>query len=210
MVASQIMETLKTDEVEGRNLIFEELICKYVQKVLETDLGFLKQSGKDGFRILGLELPRGRQIGPFRFTGVIDRLDSFEEGAVRVVDYKTGKVSEDDISIDDGNAGSVVEKLFGPDNAKRPKIALQLYIYDELIAGDKAVAGKQIENCIYQTTNIFVEAPRSVPQSGVFHSLMKDSLAGLLDEIRDTDVPWRRTADKASCEWCDFKTLCGR
>lgn len=210
IVSAKIMEQLHTDEVSGRNLIFEELITRYVLQILSTDLELLQDAGKDEFELLGVELKRQMNIGGFEFLGFIDRLDSFTDGTVRIVDYKTGKVSDQDISIDDSNAAAVVDALFGTDNAKRPKIALQLYLYGEYLQGDKLVEGKQLENCIYQTAGIFKEKPRSIPRSQEFCRLAKAKLAETLAEIADKSVPWRRTDDAKTCEWCDFKTLCGK
>ncbi len=208
VIEARIKEKLRTDEVEGRNLVFEDLILQYIKQILRTDKALLE--GRQHFKVLGLEKPCSKTIGGFRFIGYIDRLDSFEDGIVRVVDYKTGKVTDQDILIDDNNAQSVVEALFGADNAKRPKIALQLYLYDEFLEGDALVVGKEVQNCIYQTTNIFVGAPRSVPRSARFRALMRERIPALLDEIRNKDIPWRRTEDKDTCEYCDFKTICGR
>ena len=205
-----IKEQLHTDEVEGRNLIFEDVIRKYVEQILRTDLSLLEEKGLDSFRILGLELRRYKDIGGFRFKGFIDRLDSFEPGTMRVVDYKTGKVTDQDILIDDNNAQNVVDALFGTDNKNRPKIALQLYLYDEYLDDDLRAEGSSLENCIYQTTDLFVQKPRSVPASAEFRRLMKERVGVLLDEIRDKDVPWSRTEESKTCEYCDFKTICGR
>ena len=210
IIEGLIEDQLHTDEVEGRNLIFEDLILKYAEQILRTDLSLLEEKGRDSFRILGLELRRYKNIGGFRFKGFIDRLDSFEPGTVRVVDYKTGRVTDQDILIDDNNAQQVVDALFGADNSKRPKIALQLYLYDEYLERELRAEGSSLENCIYQTTNLFVQKPRSVPASAKFRRLMKERMDALLGEIRDRNVPWNRTADARACEWCDFKTICGR
>ena len=209
-VAKEIMKQLHTDEIIGRNLIFEELITRYVLQILSTDRALLEDSGKEEFEVLGLELEKHMKISGFDFVGFIDRLDSFTDGIVRIVDYKTGKVTDQDILVDDNNAASVVDALFGPDNARRPKIALQLYLYGEYLQGDKMVEGKQLENCIYQTTGIFKDKPKSIPRSPEFCRLAKEKVAETLAEIADKAVPWRRTADDKTCEWCDFKTLCGK
>ena len=210
LVQRGIMEELHCDEVSGRNLIFEELICRYVRQILCTDLAMLDACKRDSFSILGIEQNKYAEIDGMKFTGVIDRIDSFEPGVVRIVDYKTGKVTEDDQMIDDGNAARVVEKLFGQVNKDRPKIALQLYLYDVMMASDKRVAGLRMENSIYQTTEIFRGIPRSIPRSAVFCNLMKEKLTGLLAELQDRDIPWKRCDDKDTCKYCDFKTICGR
>ena len=210
IISRRIKKKLRTDEVQGRNLIFEEIITRYAMQILRTDLGLLKDAGKDGFQVLGLELEKTLKIGNFTFLGYIDRLDSFDAGTVRIVDYKTGKVTEQDIDVTDANAAEVVDKLFGPENKDRPKIALQLYLYGEYLKGDKLVAGKEMQNCIYQTTDIFRQKPKSIPRSPEFCRLAGERLEAVLKEMEDRSLPWKRTEDSKTCEWCDFKTICGR
>ena len=210
IISRKIKEQLRTDEVQGRNLIFEEIITRYAMQILRTDLGLLKDAGKEEFQVLGLELEKTLKIGNFTFLGYIDRLDSFDSGTVRIVDYKTGKVTEQDIDVTDANAADVAEKLFGQDNKERPKIALQLYLYGEYLKGDKLVAGKEMQNCIYQTTDIFRQKPKSIPRNPEFCRLAGERLEAVLKEMEDRSVPWKRTEDSKTCEWCDFKTICGR
>ena len=209
-VRDRILEALNTFEVSGRNLVFEDLVCRYVRKAVQRDLELLGAAGAGGFRILGLEQKRLADIGGFRFIGYIDRLDSVSPGEVRVVDYKTGRVTDEDFLITGENAASVVDKLFGPDNRKRPEIALQLYLYDRFVAGDAALRGQAVVNSIYQPSRLFVRGVENVALDEGFLSLMEERLDGLLAEIADLQVPFRRTEDTKTCEWCDFKNICGR
>ena len=219
-VRSLIMDKLNTFEVAGKNLIYEDMIRRYALQVVRRDIELLDSLGKDSLRILGLEHRRRMKIGGFSFVGFIDRLDSLTPGELRIVDYKTGRVSDDDFLIDEGNAEKVVEKLFGNDNGKRPNIALQLYLYDRLLTegvpadgkgiSPEAASGKRIVNSIYQTSRLFVKPVESVELNPLFNSLMAGRLDALLGELSDTSVPFRRTEDTRTCEMCDFKTICGR
>ncbi len=209
-VRKYILKALNSFEVNGRNIIFEDLVCRYVRKVVERDRQLLENRRRDSLHILGLETVRQMEIDGFRFIGYIDRLDSVDPGELRVVDYKTGKVTEEDFLIGEQNAGEVVDRLFGPDNAKRPKIALQLYLYDRFIAQDPALAGYRVVNSIYQTSRLFVHEVENVSLDERFLSLMEGRLHGLLAEIADLSVPFRRTEDAATCKWCDFKNICGQ
>ncbi len=214
IVRSRIKEALHTFEVTGRNLIFEDMVCRYVRKVLERDIALMDSYSVDGFDVLGLELKVRDEIQGFRFIGYIDRLDSFREGEVRVVDYKTGKVSDEDFLISDANAEEVVRSLFGNDNSRRPKIALQLYLYDTFVRNDpsasKLIGKRRVVNSVYQTSRLFVREVENVDLSPKFCALMEDALSGLLREIADLSVPFRRTDDPKTCSWCDFKMICGR
>ncbi len=210
VVREKMLEKLHSFEVSGRNIILEDQICHYVRKVVQRDLELLAAAGREAFRIHGLELKRDTDIDGFHFVGYIDRLDSLLPGEVRVVDYKTGKVTDEDFLINDTNADQVVEALFGDDNSKRPKIALQLYLYDRFVAGDAALKGSRIVNSIYQPSRLFVKEVESVAVGGRFLTLMEERLHGLLGELADPAVPFRRTEDAKTCEWCDFKNICGR
>ena len=132
-------------------------------------------------------------------------------GVVRVVDYKTGKVGDSDFLIDSSNADKVVQALFSRQPGKpRPKIALQLYIYDKMVASDKSLEGSVFVNSIYKPSRLFVRNVETVRLDDTFLSLMDDAVCALLSEIADTSVPFSRTDDDKVCKWCDFKNICCR
>ena len=207
-IRSLIMAELHTFEVSGRNLVFEDVILQYVMKVLSRDLECMDAHGTESFEVLGLEQERFLDYDGFRFKGYIDRMDRFAPGEIRIVDYKTGKVSDEDINVFDDNAQEVVDAIFGPDNAKRPKIALQMFLYDLFV--EKDAGGTAISNAVYAPARLFVSPVQSIPASPLFTSLMKEQLSEMLREISDTSVPFSRTVDAKTCSHCDFKTICGR
>ena len=209
-VRKYILQALNTFELTGRNILFEDMVDSCVRKTVGRDLELLAANGRDALTILGLEQVRRLEIGGFHFIGYIDRLDSVVPGEVRVVDYKTGMVTDEDFLITEENADAVVDKLFGDSGSKRPKIALQLYLYDRFVAGDPALQGCRIVNSIYQTSRLFVKEVESVSLNGRFLSLMAERLDGLLAELADPDEPFRRTGDAKACSFCDFKNICGR
>ena len=209
-VKALIVKELNAMEVTGRNLVVADVITMYVVKTLQRDLELLSASGRDCFEVLGRELRVGGELHGQRFKGFIDRLDSFAEGQARVVDYKTGKVLEDDQNIHDGNAEAIAEAIFTPDVKDRPKIALQFFIYDMLVKGRPEVKDRTIWNCVYSTSSLFKEPPVNVPLNEVFCNAVSERLKNLLDEMYDTSVPFRRTTDAKVCEYCDFKNICGK
>lgn len=208
VVRRYIMDNLKCLEISGRNLIYESLICRYVRQILLTDKKLLEKKNLDSFKILELEKKETDVIGGLKFIGIMDRVDSFEDGVIRVVDYKTGSVKDSDIQIDDENACEVAEAAFGEDNDKRPKIAIQLYLYDVLIR--KAHKTEAIENVIYQTTSLFSEGIKSAPMNETFVKEMGTRLEECLKGLLDIDKPWTKTAHAKTCSYCDFKDICGR
>lgn len=210
LVRANILKEMNSVEVSGRNLVTEQIILDYVRRTLEYDLKLLQGSRSDGFRILGLEQFRETEFQGFRIIGYIDRMDSYLPGKVRIVDYKTGRVEDDDFEITDANALKVADKLFGESNKGRPKIALQLFIYGLLAEADCTLKGETIVNSIYSTGRLFTSPIQDREQSGVFCDIVKDRLKDLLAQMTDTSVPFTHTKDAQTCRWCDFKAICGR
>ena len=197
-------------EVTGRNLVVADVILKYVLKTLQSDLQLLEKEGVDSFEVLGREVKVTGEFMGQKFKGFIDRLDSFHPGQVRVVDYKTGKVLEDDEKITDDNAEAIAQDIFAQDIKERPKIALQFYIYDLLLQDHHLAKGRQMFNCVYSTARLFKEPPLTVPRNSVFFDAVSVRLRETLEEMYSLEVPFRRTLDGKVCEYCDFKMICGR
>jgi len=210
LIRAAVLEEMHSVEVSGRNLVLEEVLLGYVRATLKHDINLLATSGSAGFRIIGLEQRRETTFEGFRIKGYIDRMDSYKEGEVRIVDYKTGKVEDDDILITDENAASVVEKLFGESNNGRPKIALQLFVYGLFAHADPKLNGAQVLNSIYSTGRLYTGALPDVAESPEFIRLMREKLRDKLSEMTDVTVPFRRTKDAKTCAICNFKNICGR
>lgn len=209
-VKALIVSQLNAMEVSGRNLVVTDVIVKYVMKTLRRDLELLEAGCTDAFEILGREIKVTGELHGQRFKGFIDRLDSFRPDQARVVDYKTGRVLEDDENIHDGNAAAIADKIFAPDVKDRPKIALQFFIYDMLVQSRPEVAGRTLVNSVYSTARLFKNPPVSVPCNKAFCEAVSGHLKTVLDQMYDLEVPFRRTDDRTVCGYCDFRTICGR
>ncbi len=210
LVRQTILKKMQTVDVTGRDLVVEEVIVEYVLRTLRHDRELLVSSGSKGFDILFLEEKMLGTFEGFKIKGYADRIDSYLAGEARIVDYKTGKVEQDDIDITDDNAADVVEKLFGPTNNGRPKIALQLFMYGLLTQGQEKLRGRPVVNSIYSVSRLFTEPLEDRPANAEFARLTRERLKDLFAEMTDPSVPFRRTEERKTCEYCDFKMICGR
>ena len=210
LVHERILDKMNSFEVSGRDLVHEDMICRYVRMAISRDIEWMDTNSVDFINIVGLELQYMTTIGGFRFKGVIDRLDFISDDKIRVVDYKTGQVSDNDFIITEDNADKVVDALFGPKESVRPNIALQLYIYDKLVATMPEMKGKSIVNSIYQPARLFVHEVQNVTLNERFVTLMDEKMNLALEELCDLSVPFKKAEDAEACKYCDFKTLCGR
>ena len=213
IIRARILEEMHTIEVSGRNLVVEEVILDYVKEALRHDLKLLSdpKASPRGFTVIGLEKEmKYKDFHGFNFHGFVDRIDSYIPGEVRIVDYKTGKVEDKDINITDENAAEVVDKLFGESNKGRPEIALQLFLYGLFASIDPRIKGNTIVNSIYSTTRLYSEPLEDKAQSPEFLRLTKARLTQMLDEMVDVNIPFHRTEEADTCQWCDFKNICGR
>ncbi len=201
-----IREELKTIEVAGRDLVTAEVILQYVRKTLDRDIEYLDAHGAGHFEILGLEQAVDASVDGFRFYGIVDRLDRLPGGRVRIVDYKTGKVTDKDVDITDANAEAVLEALFGEKNRNRPKIALQIYLYDLMV--ERKFGYRNKVNSIYSTSRLMSQPVKDVETSAVFTEKAGERLGTLLAEIADQGKPFHRKFDPDTCKFCEFKTLC--
>ncbi len=187
-----ICKQLNTFELTGRNLVFADLICRYVDAVLAADAAILAEGGS--LIIKGVEMEAHLQAGGFDFIGYVDRLDCTAPGKLRVVDYKTGRVEEKDLHF----SGSGL-----------PKIGFQLYLYKRMVQA--MFPESEVEGAIYQPAGLMGGEPvYELPLDGEYCAMMERELDAMLAEIADPAVPWVRTDDVKKCEWCDFRTICGR
>lgn len=205
---------LHTGELSGRDLVTQEVIVRYVSEVLKFDRKKIVDSGSDGFDMIGVEMEGKWDIDGFGFFGFMDRVDSFADGTARILDYKTGYVSDDEIKILAGKmkTDDVVAKLFSnAKSSKCPVIALQLFLYDMYAQNVPALKGRAVHNVIYRPGAI---CSGDFPEDTVLEKdtgeAIRENLRNTLAEIIDTDVPFRRTEDTEACKNCDFKNFCGR
>ena len=113
---------------------------------------------------------------------------------------------------DDAHAEDVAKQIFEGVGEKRKKVkaGLQFFIYDKMLVENGMTDLDHVANTMYATAGLFSEAPKVCLLNRKFAEQMDVRLESLLKEIQSPQVPFAMTDDKDTCEWCDFRMICGR
>lgn len=211
---SERFSNAKEREIEGNELIIREVLMAYILKILAADRSVAP------FTILHLEagfdfplvISSGNKETEVLTGGIIDRID-IKDGITRIVDYKTGSVSERITSID---------SLFESDRKKDNDAWLQTLLYCEayLDRNKDVVVGPSVYTVRKMTgsedtgrlkiragrgNETVVDDFRVVRDS--FISKLKETIAGIFSP----DEPFVMTSDiRGKCSYCPYRGLCNR
>jgi CRISPR/Cas system-associated exonuclease Cas4 (RecB family) len=193
---------------EGKNIIVYEVIKKYAEKILQTDLELAP------FEIIALEEKYEDEIEietfsgwkKIRIGGKIDRIDR-KNGRIRIVDYKTG-IAETGIKN--------INELFDRSVSKRNKAIFQTFVYAWIYDKSHKTADV-ITTGLYITRKIFNEGFNPVVKlndNEIDFSNIRDvffeKLQETISEIYDNQVPFDQTSLEENCRYCDFAEICHR
>jgi hypothetical protein len=168
---------------KGMNFIHKAIAKKVIANILNYDLELVK--GGNALEILDIEkrfehidfyLEENNKISFFGFIDRIDRLN----GTLRIIDYKTAKIKNLVVKIDDDKA----TEYFHNNDRKQ---ALQLCIYQYVVQNLPEFWGLPIETGIWS----FAEAKKGVVslqfEKGDIDVAMK-SVKSLIEEILNPDI----------------------
>lgn len=189
----------------GRNRLMREMAVRFVMKFLKKE----KEQIKDRpVEIIEVEKPLSytMQVNGYEvhLRGFADRIDKFN-GNTRVMDYKTGNLSDSALSqpqsieqIEDLKTGEIVQVLFYD------------WVYS-MMTGDQ----KEKQGGIFLLTkplkhSIFFKYEKHTGITENIRKKFEEMLLKKLQELLDPATPFIQTEDKKRCENCDFKHICNR
>jgi hypothetical protein len=204
----------RDDLVSGYELIVRDVLKEYLLRILNTDIGLAP------IRILNLEasynfvLPYQMNSAPVNILmgGNIDRVDNIND-VIRIVDYKTGTVSESINSVND---------LFIDDRKKDADAWLQTLVYCEAYLATRP--GSVVRPSVYKIKKLkdssgsdrlkLKTGSRSAEPIENYLEIRDEFLSGLtkvISIIFSEDEPFIKTTDiRGKCTYCPYKILCMR
>lgn len=195
--------------LKGHYYLIGEILRSYVIQTLNADRQFTP------FRYIGSEhrideTYRVNDSLEINFRGSIDRID-LVDNSYRIIDYKTGTGETKFNSI---------EQLFDSSKDKRPYQILQVFIY-ALFYGKKN-PDKQLSPAIYYLRFIFKDFDPAIYHQKDKNRIDKieniedympefiEQFNSLITEIFNPDIPFSQTLNETNCQWCAFRTICGK
>lgn len=204
-------EHASAGDYSGNLLLVKDIVTRYLRGgVMPYD------AAHDAFAVSGLEesvaypfrFRTGGRDREMKFAGIADRIDTLDDGALRVVDYKTGAPH---LEFDG------VESLFTGTGKQRLSNILQTLLYAMILHHTR---GRDVEPALYYVRNM--NRPDYSPQLddkelGVrgarythYRERFEELLRGQLAELYDPAVPFRQCEDADTCKYCDFNVICKR
>ncbi len=226
LLEEEFANTMKGRVIEsGINLLLYDLARKLM-------LDFQRQQGDlTGLTVIGseqtldtyIDVPlNGRQLH-IRIAGKIDRIEQYG-GQIRIIDYKTGKVE-----LPDKTPKDLADKLLNDGSADKMR---QLWLYRYLtlknirdygglpinkdIANVFPAQGMPVEAGFYSfrdvqggfKTNPVRFGDDDSPEQYIEQS--EELLRQIIQRLFDPNVPFRKTDQLETCQYCDYKGICGR
>ncbi len=204
-------KSAKLSDYSGNTLLVHDIVVRYLRRsLLPYDI---KNSH---FSVQGVE-QRVEFSFPFkttngdasvRFSGIADRIDSQEDGTLRVVDYKTGRAQLD-------FAG--VEALFRGEAKHRQSNIMQTLLYSMMLYHTQC---RDVRPALYYVRDMNQEwyspyimdrhlSERALPYSH-YREEFEGLLTELLSEIFNPNIPFTQCEDIDRCTYCDFNPICKR
>jgi RecB family exonuclease len=230
------------DSMVGNNLIAQEAAMHYIKSFLQEQIEELENEvlAEKNFEILSLEnkeemlkiLPAefayqdNQQTLSVRLRGIVDRVDKFSQ-VLRIIDYKTGSVSPEDLKMDE-------EKFLKLAESKDLSKARQLWLYRYLLLKNlesnpqwERFKNQPIEAGIYSMRRLDdglmtlqiakpkdtkENSPKGLPLDDKEWFLHKTELwlQQIIRKMLDDEQDFQKTDDIETCGYCQYKNICSR
>jgi PD-(D/E)XK nuclease superfamily len=168
--------------------------------------------------ITTFDMPYNDEQLSVKIAGRVDRIER-HNNVLKVVDYKTGMVTQTDILL---GKKTLREKIL---EEKAPKV-IQLWMYQYLMLkkihetkdfylGNQLIENQEVIAKIYSFRNLKTNLEvnlRFENQTTPFQFIEESEkvLAEIVGDILSPETTFNQTTDHALCGYCDFKGICGR
>ncbi|MCR5822228.1 MAG: PD-(D/E)XK nuclease family protein, partial [Bacteroidales bacterium] len=189
--------------LEGRNHLLYSVAKSQILNLLKLEIAELEKGRR--IEIVGLEkeLSHNIQVGnkSVKLSGIADRIDR-RGGVVCICDYKTGRVDEKELAMDDNKmaAGTVPDKWF--------QVMFYALMYSRMTGGAEPMLSG-----IYPLRHLgrYLIAATWDGEAIIENELLdrvENMIRDLMAEIFDPTIPFTPAEDCKACRFCPAKATC--
>lgn len=203
------------DDLSGQEKIVFSLIASFVDKTLEIDRAYAPFTFKASEMRVNHRL-KIDSIGTINIKGSIDRVDE-KDGHIRIIDYKTGSVSDKILSDRASGEDVLIDNLFREQkdgSCVKNSVSFQLMLYKMLYVQQCGCDGDNITPAVFSLRDLYKDNPlRS--QQGLTKDIMKqfeEKVREKITEIFDDTTDFKAVAfddgEFGTCRYCNFRNIC--
>ncbi|MDR0865928.1 MAG: PD-(D/E)XK nuclease family protein [Candidatus Symbiothrix sp.] len=216
LVKKLVLRAFEKEYFKGRKVIEEDfngeqlINFHVIGKMLERLIHFDRQ--RTPFTILGLEWKvssvfslEERNIR-LNMGGIIDRLEE-KDGKYYILDYKTSGKAKDYKTVDE---------LFAQKNDRASHI-FQTFVYASALLQKEEFNRPVIPALLYMQqagkagySPVIEYNKEPIADFRELNTEFKQLLLAKVDELFDPEIPFQQTEITKTCEYCDFREMCGR
>ena len=194
---------------QGKNYLLHQVAQQMCRQFIATEKEQIVAGESLQLQSLEQSLAHQLDVGGLsvKLFGKVDRVDLLN-GKCRIVDYKTGMVEAKDLSI-----ASWEDLISNSNKSKAFQLMMYAYLYlkkntdqTSVVVGN--ISFKNLKEGLLCVKHKNTRKALTVGSDEL--QLFEEQLKKLLLKIIDTQEPFVQTTKLRTCDWCDFKTLCGR
>ena len=202
-------------ELGGELLIIRNIVREYLgNNLLNYDIRnkeFVVAETESNVK-LTLPIEVGEEMFEVHLAGRADRIDSLNNGLLRVIDYKTGKPRL--------NYNGIKSLFHGePIATKRESNIINTLLYSMMLSHER---GRDVCPELYYVGSMvhkdyspkFIETierkSRTLEAYSEVATEFEDEVKCTLKEMFDRSIPFMQCEDSSACKYCDYQTICNR
>ena len=79
-----------------------------------------------------------------------------------------------------------------------------------MVHDDRRFAGREVTNTMYAVTDLFKHPVRVNEEDKVFVQGISEGIGKVIQEMKDPLTDFGKKGGETTCEYCDFRIICGK
>ncbi len=204
LLISIFKKNYKNDNLTtGKNLLIFEVAKNYISNFLKWEI---KNQKLVPSQLISTEEKIVSNIPGSSITvkGTIDRVDELlADGKTRIIDYKTGFINPSNLKVAD-----ITKLTTDPDLSKSFQVMYYAWLYNLKYSNSNIEAGIiSMRSMSHGFIPLILKEFQDISE---YFQIFGESVHTLVDEISNTNIPFRQTDKIERCKFCDYSTICNR